>query len=142
MDNTLNFLGLVKKAGFLAIGGQSVSLVMRTGEAKAVFTASDASDGSKRRVRENAKTYGIEYIDLPYTMFDLGCVIGRGSPGTLAITDKGLATAFLKKLTQSADCIGFRKRNTPQSPSLRGAQRQSNPDENKYLKIKSPTKNS
>jgi ribosomal protein L7Ae-like RNA K-turn-binding protein len=94
----LQLLGIARKAGLLAIGGESVSAASRKGKVRAVFSASDASDGAKRRARNDSLFCGAEYSVVPYTKFELGNVTGRGSPGTLAILDEGLAAGFLRGL--------------------------------------------
>jgi len=98
VDNTLQLLGKAKKAGLLAIGGEAVTVAVRNRKAKLVVTATDASDGSVRRARISAELGGVIYFAIPYTKFELGSITGRGSPGTVAFLDAGLAAGFLKKL--------------------------------------------
>ena len=100
MDRSLALLGMAKKAGQLAVGSEATALAARRGKAKLVITASDASDGSVRRAKTNAEASGVEHIAVPYTMFELGNASGRGSPGTIAFLDKGLADSYKKKLTE------------------------------------------
>jgi len=38
-------------------------------------------------------------MSVPFTKFELGTTAGRGSPGTIAFLDKGLAKGFKDKLT-------------------------------------------
>ena len=101
MDRTLALLGMAKKAGKLAVGGNAASIAARRGEATLIITASDASDGSIRRAKANAESNEVEYIAVPFTMFELGNTAGRGSPGTIAFLDKGLAEGFKKRLKES-----------------------------------------
>jgi len=101
MDRKLSHLGMAKKAGLLAIGSEAASIAARRGEAELIITASDASEGSVRRAKSNAETFGINYISIPYTMFELGSITGRGSPGTIAFLDKGLADGFAKRMKES-----------------------------------------
>ena len=99
MDRNLQTLGLAKKAGLLAIGTEPVETAAKSGKAKVILSASDASDRSKRNAQGYAKLCGAEYIDAPYTKTDLGCMLGRGSPGIVAILDTGLAAKFTEGLT-------------------------------------------
>jgi len=92
---------MAKKAGKLAVGGDAASTAARRGEAVLIITASDASEGSIRRAKSNAESNEVEYIAVPFTMFELGTTAGRGSPGTIAFLDKGLAEGFKKKLNES-----------------------------------------
>jgi len=103
MDNTLNLLGIAKKAGMIAIGGNDVSIATRKGTAKLILSAADASERAVRRAHDGAKMCGATYVALPYNQAELGQMLGRGSPGTVAVLDAGLASAFLKGLaTKSA----------------------------------------
>jgi len=104
MNRSLALLGMAKKAGRLAVGGEASATAARRGEAKLIITASDASDASVRRAISNAELNGVKYLAVPFTMFELGQTAGRGSPGTIAFLDKGLADGFSKKVaeTQSA----------------------------------------
>ena len=98
MSKSLNLLGMAKKAGLLAVGGEAVSTATRHGKALLVITANDASEGAVRRARINAETGGAVYIGVPFTRFELGTTAGRGSPGTIAFLDAGLAATFAKGL--------------------------------------------
>jgi len=92
---------MAKKAGLLAVGSEAAAAAARRGEAKLIITASDASEGSVRRAKANAEANGVKYIAVPFTMFELGNTAGRGSPGTLAFLDKGLADGFTRRITES-----------------------------------------
>ena len=104
MDRILNLLGIARKAGKLAVGSDAAAQSVRNGSAVLVITASDASDGSVRRAEVNTSENQVRHLPVPYTKFELGSITGRGSPGTVAILDKGLADSFSEKLklTQSA----------------------------------------
>jgi len=106
---------MAKKAGKLAVGGESAAVAARRGEAVLIITASDASAGSKRRANSNAEANGIEHMTVPFTMFELGSTAGRGSPGTIAFLDKGLADGFLKRLTESVSGGAAGTGNTKES---------------------------
>lgn len=101
MDKALSFLGIAKKAGLLAIGSEATAISARQGKARLIITATDASAGSVRRATANAKAAEIECIAVPYTRFEIGNITGRGSPGVLAILDKGLAEGFKGKLANT-----------------------------------------
>ena len=96
MDNRL--LGIAKKAGLLEIGDESVNHAARVRKAKVIMSACDASDGSKRRARGYAQTYGMVHLVLPSSKEELAAVIGRGAPGMLAILDAGLAAKYVSQL--------------------------------------------
>lgn len=98
MDN--NLLGIAKKAGLLEIGDESVGLAARTRKVKLIMSASDASDGSKRRALWYAQHNGTLHLTLPSTKEELGAVIGRGLPGMIALLDAGLANKYVSTLAQ------------------------------------------
>jgi ribosomal protein L7Ae-like RNA K-turn-binding protein len=101
VDRNLQLLGMAKKAGLLAVGGEAAAAAARRGEAELIITASDASEGSVRRAKANAESNGVKYIAVPYTMFELGSTAGHGSPGTIAFLDNGLADGFTKRLAEA-----------------------------------------
>jgi len=92
---------MAKKAGLLAVGSEAAAVAARRSAAKLIITASDASEASIRRAKSNAEASGIKHTAVPFTMFELGSTAGRGSPGTIAFLDKGLADGFLKKLAET-----------------------------------------
>ena len=100
LDQNLQILGIARKAGLVAVGGDAVGVATRTGKARLVFTTTDASEGALRRARMNAQSGGAIYVAVPYTKFELGNITGRGSPGTAAILDAGLAARFLRGLVE------------------------------------------
>ena len=102
MNRCLAMLGMAKKAGLLAVGSEAAATAARRGEATLIITASDASEASVRRAKTNAELNRVKHIAVPFTMFELGQTAGRGSPGTIAFLDKGLADGFMKKLAHSA----------------------------------------
>jgi len=100
-DHNLQLLGIMNKAGLLAIGGDAAGAAARAGKATLVISASDASENALRRAQYFTKTSNAAYIVVPYTKFELGHVTGRGSPGTVAVLDVGLAAGFVKGLAET-----------------------------------------
>jgi len=128
MHRNLQLLGIARKAGLLAIGGEAVSAASRTGKARLILSASDVSEGTARRARINAENSRTVYITVPYSKFELGNITGRGSPGTVAFLDTGLAAVFVEGLAETdperyldsarllrkkADAIALRKKQSP-----------------------------
>jgi len=98
MDKTLGLLGIAKKAGLLAIGSEQTAISARQGKAYLIISASDASAGTVRRAAANAELCDTKHLPVPYNKFELGSITGRGSPGVLAILDKGLAENFERRV--------------------------------------------
>ena len=107
MDNVLSMLGLAKKAGLIEIGSDSVKTAARAGRAVLVMASKDSSPPSKKRAQTCAAAGGAVYLELPYDKYELGSLLGRGSPGTIAVTDVGFAASFAAKL--DAACGGYGK---------------------------------
>jgi len=101
LDRNLQILGLAKKAGLLAIGGDAAGIAARKVGVSLIISASDASERAHKNARIDADAGGALHAVVPYTMFELGNAIGRGSPGTVAFLDMGLAVKFLKGLAES-----------------------------------------
>ena len=101
MNRCLALLGMAKKAGRLAVGSEAAATAARRGDAVLIITASDASEASVRRAKTNAELNKVKHIAVPFTMFELGQTAGRGSPGTIAFLDKGLADGFIKRLAEN-----------------------------------------
>lgn len=101
MNRSLQLLGIAKKAGLLAVGGDAVGAASRAGKVWLVVLASDASESALRRARYDTGICRAEYVIAPFTKFELGNVTGRGSPGMLAILDAGLSAGFMRGLAES-----------------------------------------
>ena len=98
MTESTHLLAIAKKAGLLQIGADSVTQAAERGKARLILAAADASDRSVRGAQAAAEAANVPCVRLPDTMEELGSLVGRGTPGILAVTDIGLASAFLKKL--------------------------------------------
>lgn len=103
MDNRL--LGLAKKAGLLEIGDDSVSQASRLKKTPLILSASDASDGSKRRARGYAEQSDSIHLVIPSSKEELSALIGRGSPGMLAILDTGIAARYAAMLALEDEAL-------------------------------------
>jgi len=98
MDKALNFLGLCRRAGKLLIGEDGVSGAARSGQAVLLMVASDTADNTRKKAGNLSRWYGIPMITLPWDKDTLGELLDKRVCAILALTDKGLAAAFLEKL--------------------------------------------
>ena len=98
MSAALTFLGLAEKSGRLVIGEESCGTAARAKKAKLILLAHDAGRSSAVRAQNYSEAAKCPLVTLPYSKADLGNMLGRGSPGMLAVTDVGIADAFMKKL--------------------------------------------
>ena len=85
----------------LAVGAEDTSIAARAGKACMVLSACDASDNAVRRARNSAETSHALHAVVPYSSLELGSVSGRGSPGTIAVLDAGLAAGFMRGMAET-----------------------------------------
>jgi ribosomal protein L7Ae-like RNA K-turn-binding protein len=94
MNRILNYIGLAKKAGALALGEEDTGAAVRAGKAKLLILAADASDNAERRAE--GFVYGTQtaLITVPFTKETLARITGAGGCAMAAFMDLGLAAAF------------------------------------------------
>lgn len=93
MDKILNNLGLCQKAGGLLSGEDSILNDISTGKIKYLFLAKDASENTKKKIKDKASFYHLE-IDESYTSNELSHAIGKTNRMVIGIVNQG----FLKIL--------------------------------------------
>lgn len=105
MSNSLNYLGIARKANKLEIGEDFTAVAARTKKARIIVVASDASDNAKRKAANFSQTNNIPIVELKYTRQELGTVLDKAFPAMAAITDIGIASAFINKLKEES--VGY-----------------------------------
>ncbi len=100
MSRALNYLGLARASGNLAIGEESAGGLVRAGKARLLLLASDASDGTKRRASNCLIGFHAPLLELPFTKAELGHAVGRGTCAVAAVRDLGLAKSLAAALTE------------------------------------------
>lgn len=95
MDNKkiLSFLGLATRAGKLVSGEFVVEKTIKSGEAKLVIIAGDASDNTKKKFT-NMCTYRNIPLAFISDRFEIGKVTGKEYRVSVAITDDGFANTI------------------------------------------------
>ena len=92
-----SLLSLCKKAGKVEGGDLAVMDSIRSGKAVLVLIAEDASDNTKKKVRDKC-----EYRRISWVVFGsregLGHATGAGERAALAVTDPGFAETLRKRL--------------------------------------------
>lgn len=101
-SKTLSYLGLALRAGKLASGDEAVLKAVRSGTAKLVFLASDASDNAKKKYRDKCGYYGVPIIEI-YERRELGRSVGKPERVVVAVTDEGLSGLVRKSLGNHAE---------------------------------------
>lgn len=101
-DKVLSLIGLAMKAGRCTSGEMMTEGETKSGRAKLVIIASDASDNTKKKFRDMCKFYKVPmYI---YGDKDtLGHAMGKEFRASLAILDEGFADGIQKELNNRAD---------------------------------------
>ena len=100
-DKALNYIGIMQKAGACATGETDSGAACRSGKAKLLLLAADASENARHRAEGFVYGRGVLLVTLPYEKTDLARILGRGVTSMLAVTDRGLADAVMKALAAS-----------------------------------------
>lgn len=98
MNKIRSYLGLSMRAGKLVSGDEGVLKAVRSGEAKLVIIALDASANTKKKFSDKCQSYHIPIVQL-CTRSELGSSIGRENRVIVAITDQG----FVKLIQQALE---------------------------------------
>lgn len=98
MENKiLSFLGLGKKAGYLTTGETGCEISIKKKKAKLIVVAKDASENTKKKFENMAKSKEVEFI-LFSTKEELGKILGKDIVATITINDENFAKALKKKI--------------------------------------------
>ena len=93
----LGMLGLAQKARKTVSGEYMTEGAIKDGSAQLVIIASDVSENTRKKF-----TNSCSYYDVPLREYSdketLGHAMGKEFRASLAVTDKGLAQAILKKM--------------------------------------------
>ena len=98
MSKALNYLGIARKSGGMETGEDNSSGLVKAGKARVLLVASDTSDGAKRRAEGYVYETGTILVEVPFTKDEIAGITGKSGCSMAAITDLGLAGAFLKAL--------------------------------------------
>ncbi|MDO5444741.1 MAG: hypothetical protein Q4F31_03875 [Eubacteriales bacterium] len=112
-DKILGILGLMRKAGAIALGEDDASAAVLAGKARLLVLPSDAGDKKRERALRYLDGRSCELIQLPYSGKELSEAVGIGNCSMAAVTDIGFADSLMKQLAitdpdrygQSADTI-------------------------------------
>ena len=103
-------LGLCARARGLICGTELAAQNVRSGKARIVMVACDASENTKKRVFNCCIYYECECREIPLTASDLASAVGReGLLTTVAVSDVHMTKGLRKILDQG-------EANTPDGP--------------------------
>lgn len=97
-DKVLGILGIAMRAGGLVSGEFSTEKLIKSGKAKLVIVAGDASYNTKKLFYDKCKFYQVDVYEYS-NKADLGAVIGKGERSSIGINDEELAKAIGNKLS-------------------------------------------
>ena len=100
MSKALNYLGIARKSGGIETGEDNSSGLVKAGKARILIVASDSSDGAKRRAEGYVYETNTLLVEVPFTKDEIAGITGKSGCSMAAITDLGLAAAFLKALAE------------------------------------------
>jgi len=100
MSKALNYLGIARKSGAIETGEDNSSGLVKAGKARVLIVASDTSDGAKRRAEGYVFETNTLLVEVPFSKDQIAGITGKSGCSMAAITDLGLAGAFLKALAE------------------------------------------
>ena len=102
-DKILSYLGFAKKSGCAAVGAGPALAAVRGSGGAVVVAASDASDRTKKQLRDKCESYGAALIPDTFTGDELARAVGsKMTVAAVAVTDKNLTTAILNAASDGA----------------------------------------
>jgi len=96
-DKFYSGLGLATRARKLVTGEETVLKAIRSGEAKLVILAEDASEGTRKKFNDKCTSYNVPIIEFG-TRESLGASIGKEARVSIAIVDEGFVKMLRKSL--------------------------------------------
>lgn len=111
----LRLLGLARRAGTVAPGAAATRKALKRGRARLVLTAGDASAGQIEKVE---KVLGSVPRRIVGSREALGKALGAAPVTAVAVVDRGLAEAILRRLDESGSAgrFGMRRRRSGPVP--------------------------
>ena len=97
-SDVLVFLGLIRRAGRLAIGIENSADACHSGKARLAVFACDASEGSLSPLKRLCLEKGVLTVSPGFTKAELGGALGIGECSAAAVTDTALAVGICRKL--------------------------------------------
>ena len=98
MNKIASYLGLARKAGFLQVGEEATGFTARSGKARLILVASDASDNASRRAAGFHQTAGSFLLRLPLAKYELSAALGKNGCSMMAVTDSGFAYKLAQEI--------------------------------------------
>ena len=104
-DKAASLLGLAARAGKVKSGELPVEKAVKSGQARLVILAMDASDNTKKKVRNMCTFYKVHEIEY-LTREDLGKAIGKEFRAVCVILDGQFASAVINSIEEKSGKVG------------------------------------
>lgn len=101
-NSPLSCLGLAMRAGKLVTGDELVLQAIRSGKAKLVVVAADASPRTQKKFRDKCSHYQIPLVECG-SRYELGASIGKKERVIVAVNDPGFAAMIAKCQAKPAE---------------------------------------
>jgi len=101
-NKLLSSLGLAMRAGKLVAGDDAVMKAIRSGEAKLVVLAEDASANAQKKYRDKCSFYQVPLVEYG-TRLELGSAVGKKERVVFAVMDPGFAGMIAKCQVKPAE---------------------------------------
>jgi len=98
-NKVMSLIGIAMKAGKVASGEFSVEKAVKTGKARIVIVAAEASDNTKKNFKNMCLHYEVPCYFLG-SKVELGKAIGKEFRASLAIIEGNLAQAIMKQIDE------------------------------------------
>ena len=98
MNKAANYLGIMRKANAVTIGETDAGAAVKGGKAYLLCLALDASENARKRAETFVYSRNIRLLRLPYEKAELQQAFSKPGCSMFAITDLGLASAFVGAL--------------------------------------------
>lgn len=96
-DKLKGMLGLAMRAGKLIIGTEQVCLAMAKGRVLLCVVSAEASDQTKKKLRNKCEFYGVKMITPDIEIGELGRMLGKTyASACVGVTDENFTRAVLK----------------------------------------------
>ena len=93
MKKLYGMLGMAKRAGKVTTGAFICEKMIKSNRAKLVFLASDASDNTKKSIKNSCEFYNVKLIEFS-DMETLGHYTGGGDRAVISVNDDNFAKAI------------------------------------------------
>lgn len=93
MKKFFGMLGLAKRAGKVSTGSFICLKMIKSRRAKLVIIAEDASDNTKKSIKDSCKFYNVKNIEVS-DMASLGHATGGGERAVVSVNDDNFAKAI------------------------------------------------